>query len=241
MQIMKKETKYKIIENSILKDIKDKKLQFGDQIPTEIELCKTFETSRMTVNRAITSLVSRGYIKRISGRGSFVNSQFIEKTLKKTPRSFTEDMKSIGMVAGAKLLEYRILRASEIPEEITLKLKAENDDFIHYFSRLRTGNGIIFAVSYDYVPTKTLPIIDVSRLEGSFFEYVQEFGLSIGNASLTITATLPTEEQKKILKIKNEALLKVSHITELKDNRILEYIDTYYIGNMYSYKSYIEK
>ena len=221
---MKKETKYKIIENSILKDIKDKKLQFGDQIPTEIELCKTFETSRMTVNRAITSLVSRGYIKRISGKGSF-----------------TEDMKSIGMVAGAKLLEYRILRASEIPEEITLKLKAENDDFIHYFSRLRTGNGIIFAVSYDYVPTKTLPIIDVSRLEGSFFEYVQEFGLSIGNASLTITATLPTEEQKKILKIKNEALLKVSHITELKDNRILEYIDTYYIGNMYSYKSYIEK
>lgn len=238
---MSKESKYKLIEKSILQDIKENRLKLGDQIPTEIELCKVFNTSRMTVNKAITSLVSRGYIKRISGKGSFVNKQFIEKSLKKIPRSFTEDMKSIGMVAGATLLEYKILRGIQLDEDIREKLQVAEDELVHFFSRLRTGDGIIFAISYDYVPCKTLATINPSKLEGSFFEYVKENNLEIGSATITITATLPTKEQKQFLKIDNEALLKVSHITELTDGRILEYIDTYYIGSMYSYKSYIDK
>lgn len=237
---MDKESKYKIIEKSILQDIKEHKLKLGDQIPTEIELCKTFNSSRMTVNKALTSLVSKGYIKRISGKGSFVSKQFIEKPLKKIPRSFTEDMKSIGMIAGATLLEYKILRGREINPEIKSKLEINDNELVHYFSRLRTGDGIIFAISYDYVPCKTLPTILPSCLENSFFEYVKSTNLEIGSSSVNITATLPTEEQKKILKIDNEALLKVSHTTKLTDGRILEYIDTYYIGGMYSYKSYID-
>ena len=234
-------SKYKIIEESILRDIKEKKYKLGDQIPTEAELGRDFNASRMTVNKAILSLVSKGYIERIAGKGSFVSGQFIEKPLIKKPRSFTEDMKSIGRTAGAVLLEYKILRGYELPEKILKNLQAEPNDFIHYFSRLRTGDNIIFAVSYDYVPCKTLPVIEASKLEGSFFKYFEESGLKIGSTELTITATLPTEEQKKLLKISNEALLKVSHITELNDGKILEYIDTYYIGSMYSYKSYIAK
>ena len=236
---MSKESKYKIIEKSILQDIKENRLKLGDQIPTEIELCKVFNTSRMTVNKAITSLVSRGYIKRISGKGSFVNKQFIEKSLKKIPRSFTEDMKSIGMVAGATLLEYKILRGVQLNEDIREKLQVTEDELVHFFSRLRTGDGIIFAISYDYVPCKTLATINMFP---KFLKYyVKENNLEIGSATITITATLPTKEQKQFLKIDNEALLKVSHITELTDGRILEYIDTYYIGSMYSYKSYIDK
>ena len=101
---------------------------------------------------------------------------------------------------------------------------------------MRTGDNIIFAVSYDYVPCKTLPYS--FKLKVPFLKVKLVINR---RQEIRITATLPTEEQKKILKINNEALLKVSHITELNDGKILEYIDTYYIGSMYAYKSYITK
>ena len=46
----------------------------------------------------------------------------------------------------------------------------------------------------------------------------------------------PTEEQKKLLGIENEALLKSFHNTYLDNGDILEYIETYYIGSMYTYR-----
>ena len=46
-----KTSKYKIIEESILKEKKKKKYKLGDQIPTEAELGKNFDASRMTVNK----------------------------------------------------------------------------------------------------------------------------------------------------------------------------------------------
>lgn len=35
------------------------------------------------------------------------------------------------------------------------------------------------AISYDYVPCSTLPVIEATRLEGSFFEYIKEYGLNL--------------------------------------------------------------
>ena len=60
--------KYIQIEDSILNQIKGGNLRPGDQIPTEAELCDTFMVSRMTVNKAIQSLASKGYINRVAGK-----------------------------------------------------------------------------------------------------------------------------------------------------------------------------
>jgi GntR family transcriptional regulator len=46
---------------------------------------------------------------------------------------------------------------------------------------------------------------------------------------------MPTEEQQKILDIKNEALLLNTHISYLDDKRPVEYIQTYYVGSRYAY------
>ena len=60
--------KYIQIEDSILNQIKGGDLRPGDQIPTEAELCDTFKVSRMTVNKAIQSLASKGYINACQDR-----------------------------------------------------------------------------------------------------------------------------------------------------------------------------
>jgi DNA-binding GntR family transcriptional regulator len=190
----------------------------------------------MTVNKAMGDLVTRGYIRRIPGKGSFVRLNAVSKSLKSV-KSFTADMELRGIKPGAKLLEYTVKHGGELPS-VRDKLGLGDDDLIHYFVRLRTGDGEPVAVSHTYISGKCLPSIDINSLESSFYEYAIAQGIEIKSIEGDIVAVLPTEKQKEILNIKNEALLLNSHITRLKDGRIMEYIQTYYIGSKYTY-SYI--
>lgn len=229
--------KYIQISEYILNQIKSNELKTGDQIPTESALCDKFHTSRMTVNKALSRLTSDGFIKRVAGKGSFVTNSLVRKNISHITNSFTSDMEAIGLKAGAKLIDYRIIRGSELSSVILNLLNIKKDDFVHYFTRLRTGNNRIISISYDYVPCKIIPTIPVAELEHSFFKYVKSLGHEIFYAeNLEITATLPTEEQKKLLEIDEEALLKVSHTTHIETGEALEYIITYYIGELYTYR-----
>ena len=48
------------------------KMQEGDQMPTENEICTLFNVSRTTVRMALNALCQNGYIYKIQGKGSFV-------------------------------------------------------------------------------------------------------------------------------------------------------------------------
>lgn len=242
--IMQKTAKYKQIEDYIKQEISRKNLQIGDQIMTEEQLCQRFNFSRMTINKALNHLSTLGYIERIPGRGSFVTAPRIQKENLGTGSSFTEDMKSIGLKAGARLLSYELLRADDIPT-IAKKLELGGNDFIHYFVRLRTGNEKPIAISYTYVsmPKSFLPS-NVDCLNASFYEFVDSLGLERELKQLELKATLPTDRQKELLAANNIALLCSSHITYTHIDGFLqpyEYIETYYNGDIYTYTYNVTK
>lgn len=240
---MQKTVKYKQIEDYIKQEISRKNLQIGDQIMTEEQLCQRFNFSRMTINKALNHLSTLGYIERIPGRGSFVTAPHIQKENLGTGSSFTEDMKSIGLKAGARLLSYELLRADDIPT-IAKKLELGGNDFIHYFVRLRTGNEKPIAISYTYVSAKIIPAINVDCLNASFYEFVDSLGLERELKQLELKATLPTDRQKELLAANNIALLCSSHITYTHIDGFLqpyEYIETYYNGDIYTYTYNVTK
>lgn len=57
-----------------LEEINSGRWELGCQIPTEEELCKTYNISKITVRQAINNLVSDGYLVKVQGKGTFVNS-----------------------------------------------------------------------------------------------------------------------------------------------------------------------
>jgi GntR family transcriptional regulator, arabinose operon transcriptional repressor len=63
---------YLQIRQSVLRDIQDKRLT--GRIPAESELCRRFGVSRITVRKALESLVEQGVIVRKRGKGSFVRA-----------------------------------------------------------------------------------------------------------------------------------------------------------------------
>lgn len=236
---MSKIPKYQQVEKYIIDKIKTGQLKIGDRIETEEQLIKRFGFSKMTINKALNKLVEKEYIKRISGKGSFVESRHITKQLKEQT-SFSDDMRSIGLTPGSKLLSYELIKSNDIPE-IAEKLEVEPDQFVHYFVRLRTGNDIPIALSHNYVSTKTLPALNIEALEGSLYDYIGELNFEVISNDLEMEAVLPTLEQKKILEIKEGALLKSKGLTRVLDHKdqtekILGYFETFYNGDVYTYR-----
>lgn len=228
--------KYRQVEQYIIKEIKKGNLKTGDQIMTEEQLCEKFGFSRMTVNKALNLLSESGYITRTPGKGSFVSTPQVRKTTG-DHQSFTNDMERIGLTAGSSLISYEADVAAKYPKAKKM-LGLNDDDFVHYFIRLRTGNGKPIAVSYTYISAKIIPAIDISCLSKSFYAYLDQIGITRDRTDMEIKAVLPDKEKKELLHIDHSALLLSSHVTYTMIDQALipfEYIETYYNGDMYTY------
>ena len=63
---------YEKIKRSVVREIESGKLKPGDKVPSETQLAKEFNASRMTANRALKELTEENRILRVQGVGTFV-------------------------------------------------------------------------------------------------------------------------------------------------------------------------
>lgn len=66
------ETRYEAVKRHVLDSIEAGEYGAGDKLPSENELVRALNVSRMTVNRALRELTEAGHIVRRAGMGSFV-------------------------------------------------------------------------------------------------------------------------------------------------------------------------
>ena len=60
--------KYVQIQNYILQKIESGEYTAGDKIPSETELARQFDVSRLTVNTAVKELANSGIVERVQGK-----------------------------------------------------------------------------------------------------------------------------------------------------------------------------
>ena len=75
---MAKETLYGKIYGDLLAAIQNGQYPNGSQLPSEKELTKRYGVSRITSQKALGMLVEQGYVRRIPGRGTFVERDAIK-------------------------------------------------------------------------------------------------------------------------------------------------------------------
>lgn len=110
---------YKKIYLSILEEIKNGTLKSGDKVPSENELAKKFNVSRITTKKALDMLAQRNLIERFRGKGSFVaqvDPDRINVTANETDVSYpSTEQRLVGFILPAFGDEYgsRLLKSIE--------------------------------------------------------------------------------------------------------------------------------
>ncbi|MDR0615372.1 MAG: GntR family transcriptional regulator [Synergistaceae bacterium] len=234
----KKNLLYRQIEDYVITNIGNGTFAHDSRIPTEAELCDMFGVSRMTVNKALTNLSSAGYIIRVPGKGSFVGPHrvMIEKKIPEMI-SFSQELERMGIVPSSELIRYSVTKAGLYPG-IARKLRVHEDELIHYFVRLRCGDGKHLALSYNYVLVRVVPSIDIHCLERSFYAYLEDsLGLELGYNDTVIHVVRPSEETKQFLGIPDGSdVVQSSHVSYLLNDEPFEYTETFYIPDNYVFR-----
>ena len=196
------------IENYFIQNIENGKFELNQLIPSESELCDRFDTSRMTVNKAMTNLSNKGYIRRVPGNGSFVDDAYCNSRSELIQKhSLSDEIRAFGMEPGSELLSYQIIQGKD-NRKIAKELNVKDDEFIHYFVRLRTGDGKPVVLSYTYINYSLLPNLDIRCLQNSFNAYISGLGIIRSSGYTEFSAVLPDEKQAEIIGSSNKALLK---------------------------------
>ena len=68
-------SKPKLLKSALLGSLQSGNFRVGDRFPSEPELIARFGVSRATVREAIVSLEQDGWLKRLQGKGTFVNER----------------------------------------------------------------------------------------------------------------------------------------------------------------------
>lgn len=231
---MQKLPKYIVIINYFKDQIEKGKIADQEALPSENEICQLFSTSHMTVTKAMNELVATGYIKRIPGKGTFAISAY-KTTIRKSmlrSESITDLIVNSGMIPRTELIKYLIVKGKDVPEVADV-LKIKDDEFLHYFVRARYGDDNLVCLSYTYVSQAIMPTIDITRIEGSFNEYVNSLGIHRSYGYTEFCATLPTPVQAKIIKTEHIPLLKQTIMWNVNDIPF-ELTKHYYVGDKYT-------
>lgn len=143
--IMKKNIPlYKQIEQNFIQQIEHGQIKKGDRIPSETEIVAQFHVSQITAKSALNNLAEKGYVRRIRGKGTFVDFENVERKERVIGLIFTTmktdiDCKLLSYLEAfarkEKLRFYFGLSRESIDEEINL---------IHYFIECGVEGLIIF-------------------------------------------------------------------------------------------------
>lgn len=233
-----KKQKYKEIEETIKDKIRTKEYKPGYKLPTEESLCRQFNTSRITVRKALNNLAIEGLIIKRVGDGTYISEPNIVNGDGRT-RSFSQDMISNGKIPGSETIVFKIIKANS-EEYIKQILQLLDSDHVFLMVKIRTGDGVPIALSRTYVPVNLVPAEDIEKIKNeSLYAYMDnKYGIDFDATNWrTISAVMPTRSQKKLLKISDEPLLKISHPSTIKNGKVFEYSETYYVGSRFVYKT----
>ncbi len=236
-----KQLKYEKVKEKILFEIENKKLRSDQLLPSESELCKQFQVSRITIRKAIDELVLGGYLYRVQGKGCFVR-QHEQNDLNKI-YSFTESILHAGKVPSKKQLSVSKKTANE---KLARKLNIDDRDEVFVIQCLYKADNNPYSLNTAILPVAMFPKLDFFNYnDNSLYEVLKSFyNLSISRVRQQISAVNGSEEINTILGIEENGmpLLKIDAVSYcLIDNqeKPFEVYEAYMLTNQQSY--YIEK
>lgn len=195
---------YTQLEDILLQQIEDNVLSVGGKLPTEDELSKQYDVSRVTVRKALNSLSEKCYIERKAGKGTFISERKIKRSISSII-SFTEMCKMQGLKASAKTLRLDIVKPTD-DDRIKLGLKPQ--DTILLLERLRYANNIPVSIELSKFSKDYFFIFNEDLESTSLYAILRQHNINLTNSIKALEIVTANNRESTILNIpKNHPLL----------------------------------
>jgi GntR family transcriptional regulator len=198
---MKPQPRYQDIADELFGDIATGKVAVGSMLPTELELCDRFEVSRFTVREALRRLHDLGLLHRRRGSGTIVRSQepqaaFVQalgsmsEMLQYPPETQIRVLKSESVTANAGLARLLNCKAGRKWERISCVRWIDGSETpicwtdIYVLPRYK---GVVNSIG-----TEPKPVFEL---------LIDEFGESVTNVRVEMSATSITQEMAEALSV----------------------------------------
>lgn len=191
---------YSQLVSIVKRNISAGTLSTGDLLPSEAELCKTFDISRSTVRQAIGALESEGLVVRKQGRGTFVAEP---KVRRKTEMvySFTSEMSSMGLTPSSTLIDFDVIDPT--PDIVKVLELSGTDTKVYRFTRIRNVNGEPLTLETSFYPQYIYPKLTRELLQThSFYSLLYEVGVIPANAIDSYEAVVMGRKEAELLNCK---------------------------------------
>lgn len=211
------------------------------RIPSERDLAKNFNVSRLTVNKAIKELIYDGVLYVQMGKGTFIKAPTYNQQLEALT-GFSEDMRSRGQSPSSRVLNAAIIPA---PDDIARILEVLPGTHLIHLERVRMADDQPMAVEISNLAASLCPGIlehyDFAR-ESLYYVLRKEYRLVLAYAEQTIEARPATRDEADTLHLKpNSPVLHMTRVTYNDKDRPLEYVRSTYRGDRYKFRAILKQ
>jgi GntR family transcriptional regulator len=201
--------------NGLLADLLDGVFAAGSKLPSEQELAKRFQVSRLTVREAVGGLVESGFVTRRQGSGTYVTSVLPRRHALDTTVSYTAMIREAGMKAGLVVLNREVRAAT--PDEAD-RLGVARDEPLMCLERIRTADERPVIYSLDRIPERFVEDIAPEEFDASLYMLLDKAGYAVRNASARLTPVIVDARLARLLEVADGSPLLHIHQIDYDDS-----------------------
>lgn len=213
----------------------------GSQFLTERQVSQRFQVSRVTANKALSTLVAEGVLTFRKGIGTFVSERSMDLNLRALV-SFNDEARAAGKKPETRLLTFEALEAGAAVREISEALQVTGKDLLWYMERLRLADGLPVILERRYVVAKHCLSLKKEDVVGSLYQAWKEVHhLDVEGAEQSIRAvTLAADEARVLHTRQKTAGLLITSLGFLKGHEPLWFERTLYRGDAYEFHNRLQ-
>lgn len=201
----------------------------GSALPSERDFSQQLALSRVTVRKAIASLVADDVLIQRQGAGTFVAGRIVKSFSRLT--SFSDDLRARGMNPRSVFLSRG---SGEVTPQEAMALSLSPGMRVARLHRLRYAGDQPLAIERTAVPLNLLP--DPDLVANSLYETLDSLGLRPQRALQRLRAVNFDADQARQLDVAvGAAGLLIERRSFLEDGRVVEFTCSWYRGDMYDF------
>lgn len=206
-QILKSESYsplYRQLMQKLRSDIQSGVYPVHSRIPSEQELCETYQVSRVTVRKALAELTREGLLQRHQGKGTFVGVPRLCKDLKDV-NSFHDACRMMNCTPGTRVIHAQLTHATQ--EDRRDLLLEEAEEQVVEVVRLRLADGSPVMLETNRFPSSYAYLLE-EDLTGSLYALLQKHEVEAAQAMHEVSLCYANAQQARQLEVEpGDALL----------------------------------